>query len=65
MANSEYQKFAVDIGIFDKPEPYIFQIYSEPLQKFQLAALGHGDIQPPEYMRDRIKSSFTPLPDSC
>ena len=62
MANSEYQKFAVDIGIFDKPEPYIFQIYSEPLQKFQLAALGHGDIQPPEYMRDRIKSSFTPLP---
>ena len=62
MANTEYQKFAVDIGIFDKPEPYIFQIYSEPLQKFQLAALGYGDIQPPEYIRGRIKSSFTPLP---
>ena len=62
MANIEYQKFAVEIGIFDKPEPYTFQIYSETLQKFHLAALGHGNIQPPENMRNRIKSSFTPLP---
>ena len=38
MANMAYQKFAVDIGIYDIPQPYTFQIYSEVLQKFQLAA---------------------------
>ena len=62
MANMEYQKFAVNIGIFDKPEPYTFQIYSEPLQKFQLAAIGHGNIQPPAHLRSLVKSCFTPLP---
>ena len=62
MANMAYQEFAVDMGIYDSPQPYAFQIYSEPLQKFHLAAEGHGNIQPPEHLRDRIKSCFTPLP---
>ncbi len=62
MANSHYQDFAVKMGFFDKPEPYSFQIYSEVLQKFQLAAQGHGKNQPPEHLRERIKTCFTPLP---
>ena len=61
-ANMAYQNFAVEMGFFDKPEPYTFQIYSEVLQKFKLAAEGHGDVQPPEHMREQIKTCFTPLP---
>jgi len=38
------------------------QLYSEPLQKFRLAAEGHGDIQPPEHLRERIREYFDPLP---
>jgi len=62
MANMAYQEFAVEMGICDTPQPYTFQIYSETLQKFRLAAEGHGDIQPPEHLRSRIKTCFTPLP---
>ena len=62
MANMAYQEFAVEMGIYDTPQPYTFQIYSETLQKFRLAAEGHGDIQPPEHLRSRIKTCFTPLP---
>ena len=62
MSNMAYQNFAVEIGIFDKPQPYAFQVYSETLQKFHLAALGHGNIQPPENLRSQIKSCFTPFP---
>ena len=60
--NAAYQDFAVEMGFYDAPQPYAFQIYSEVLQKFRLAAEGHGDQQPPEHLRDRIKRCFTPLP---
>jgi len=62
MANKAYQDFAVAMGFYDSPQPYAFQIYSEVLQKFRLAAAGHGDAQPPEHLRDRIGRCFTPLP---
>ena len=62
MANMAYQDFAVDMGFYDSPQPYDFQIYSEVLQKFRLAAQGHGDIQPPDHLRPRINRCFTPLP---
>ncbi len=29
-------------------EPIVFQLYLEPLQKFRLAARGHGPVQPPD-----------------
>ena len=61
-ANMAYQNFAVEMGFFDKPEPYTFQIYSEVMQKFILAAEGHGDNQPPEHLRERVKTCFSPLP---
>ena len=61
-ANMAYQDFAVEMGLVDKPEPYTFQIYSEVLQKFRLAADGHGENPPPEHLRDRIRQCFSPLP---
>ena len=60
--NAAYQDWAVKRGIFDVPQPYLFQLYVEPLRKFQLAAEGHGDIQPPDRLRDQIKAGMDPLP---
>ena len=60
--NSAYQDWAVAKGFFDAVQPYIFQLYVEPMRKFQLAAEGHGDRQPPEYLRERIKETLDPLP---
>jgi len=61
-ANAAYQQFAVEMGFYDAPQPYAFQIYAEVLQKFRLAAEGHGDQQPPDHLRERIQTCFTPLP---
>ena len=61
-ANAAYQDFAVEMGFYDAPKPYLFQIYSEVLQKFRLAAEGHGPQQPPAHLKDRIHRCFTPLP---
>jgi len=60
--NAAYQDWAVTMGFYDAPQPYVFQLYVEPLRKFQLAAEGHGAIQPPDHMRARIKAAFDPLP---
>ncbi|WP_375267019.1 molybdopterin oxidoreductase family protein [Planktotalea sp.] len=60
--NTAYQDWAVGMGIIDKPEPYLFQLYVEPMRKFQRAAEGHGDRQPPEHLRERIKETMDPLP---
>ena len=43
--------------------PYVYQIYSEELQEFRLAAEGFGSTQPPEHLRERVHQSFTPLPE--
>ena len=61
-ANRAYQDWAVAMGLFDKPAPVTFELYSEPLRKFQLAAEGHGDRQPPEHLRESIRAAFDPLP---
>ncbi len=60
--NKAYQDWAVERGLFDSPQPYVFQLYVEPLRKFQLAAEGHGDIQPPEHLRQQIRQTMDPLP---
>ena len=49
-------------GFIGKPEPVIHQLYCEPLQKFRLAAQGHGPIQPPDRLRARVEKFFDPLP---
>ncbi|MGH7211046.1 MAG: molybdopterin dinucleotide binding domain-containing protein, partial [Acetobacteraceae bacterium] len=40
----------------------VLQLYVEPLQRFRLAADGHGEIQPPEDRRAGIRQAFDPLP---
>ncbi len=61
-ANKDYLETAVELGFIPKAEQIVMQMYSEPLQKFRLAAEGHGDIQPPERDRERVKTYFDPLP---
>lgn len=60
--NNGYLEYAVRMGFIDSPEPMISQIYSEVLQRFRLAARGHGSRQPPEAERQRIDTYFDPLP---
>ena len=60
--NMGYQSWAVKMGLYDSSQPYLFQIYLEPMRKFQRAAEGYGDRQPPERLRQRIKSTMNPLP---
>jgi anaerobic selenocysteine-containing dehydrogenase len=61
-ANRGYLDWGIEKGIRLSPEPTIFQLYCEPLQRFRLAAQGHGDRQPPDHARDRIETYFDPLP---
>jgi anaerobic selenocysteine-containing dehydrogenase len=60
--NTAYQDWAVDLGLYDSPQPYLFQLYSEPMRKFQRAAEGHGDRVPPEHLKERLKEVMDPLP---
>ena len=60
--NMAYQDWAVKTGLFDAPSPYLFQLYVEPMRKFQLAAEGHGKRQPPEHLRERVRAAMEPLP---
>ncbi|MGX9352709.1 molybdopterin oxidoreductase family protein [Shimia sp. W99] len=60
--NMDYQDWAVKIGLFDAPQPFLFQLYVEPMRKFQRAAEGHGDRQPPDHLRNRLKQVMDPLP---
>lgn len=60
--NVAYQDWAVKLGFYDKPQPYLFQLYVEPLRRFQLAAEGHGERQPPEHLRQQIRDKLDPLP---
>ncbi len=62
MANRAYLQWAVGMGFLASPEPIVFQLYSEPVQKFRNAARGHGSVQPPDTFRARIEQSFDPLP---
>ncbi len=61
-ANRDYLEWATGMGFIDQPEPVVLQIYSEVLQKFRLAAEGHGAVQPPAQHRARIRDYFDPLP---
>ncbi|HKK30429.1 MAG TPA: molybdopterin-dependent oxidoreductase, partial [Alphaproteobacteria bacterium] len=60
--NKDYLEWSAGMGFIPEAKPIILQIYSETLQKFRLAAEGHGPIQPPEEERERIATYFDPLP---
>ena len=59
--NAAYQDWAVGMGFYDQPQPFVFQLYVEPMRRFQLAAEGHGERQPPDHLRAQIKAAFDPL----
>ncbi len=60
--NRAYQDWAVEIGLYDAPTPYVFHFWCEPLRKFQRAAEGQEERQPPAHLRDQIKNVMDPLP---
>ncbi|MGM0660572.1 MAG: molybdopterin oxidoreductase family protein [Pseudomonadota bacterium] len=60
--NRAYQDWAVKMGLYDAPQPYLFELYVEPMRKFQLAAEGHGTRQPPDHLRAQIRTVMDPLP---
>jgi sulfite dehydrogenase (quinone) subunit SoeA len=60
--NAAYQDWAVATSFFEVPQPYLFNIWSEPMRKFQLAAEGYGPVQPPDHLRERLKQAMHPLP---
>jgi anaerobic selenocysteine-containing dehydrogenase len=62
MANRDYLQWAQGMGFIARAEPVVLQLYSETLQKFRLAAQGHGPMQPPEAERERVARYFDPLP---
>lgn len=60
--NMGYQAWAVEMGFYDTPQPYLFELYVEAMRHFQLAAEGHGERQPPDHLRKRIVKTLDPLP---
>ncbi len=60
--NKAYIDWAVKVGYRITDKPVFFQIYLEPMQKFRLAAQGHGSVTPPAEHRERIRTYFDPLP---
>jgi sulfite dehydrogenase (quinone) subunit SoeA len=60
--NWDYLDWATFFGFLARPEPIIHHVYSEPLQKFRLAARGHGAVQPPPEHRARVETYFDPIP---
>ncbi|NKB35594.1 MAG: molybdopterin-dependent oxidoreductase [Gammaproteobacteria bacterium] len=61
-ANRDYLDFAQKSGWIGSNAPIVLQLYSEPMQRFRLAAEGHGYYPPPLEHRERIKKYFDPLP---
>ena len=62
MANRDYLQWAQGFGFVGSTQPIVMQLYSETLQKFRLAARGHGEHQPPAEHRERMDTYFDPLP---
>ncbi|HEY2345346.1 MAG TPA: molybdopterin-dependent oxidoreductase [Xanthomonadaceae bacterium] len=62
MANRDYLEWSAHMGFIARPEPVVFQLYSETMQKFRLAARGHGAARPPAEHRERVECYFDPLP---
>ena len=62
MANRDYLQWSAAMGFVPNDAPIVLQLYSETLQKFRLAAQGHGPVQPPDGERERVATYFDPLP---
>ena len=62
MANRDYLTWAKSLGFVGSTDAIVLELYSERLQKFRLAAQGHGAQQPPDRERERVAKYFDPLP---
>ncbi|NCT68824.1 MAG: molybdopterin-dependent oxidoreductase [Rhodanobacteraceae bacterium] len=62
MANRDYLDWAKGLGFIGTTQPIVLQFYAESLQRFRLAAQGHGAQQPPAAERARVARYFDPLP---
>jgi sulfite dehydrogenase (quinone) subunit SoeA len=62
MSNRGYLDWAQRMGFLASGEPIVLQLYSETMQKFRLAAQGHGTHVPPAEHRERVATYFDPLP---
>lgn len=62
MANRDYLTWAKSLGFVASTGAIVLELYSERLQKFRLAAQGHGAVQPPAADRARVERYFDPLP---
>ncbi|QYK43644.1 MAG: molybdopterin oxidoreductase family protein [Paracoccaceae bacterium] len=60
--NMAYQDWAVEMSIFDSPQPCLITLWSDPLRRFQMAAEGTGWHQPPDHLRPQLKRAMDPLP---
>ena len=62
MANRDYLQWAKSLGFVGSTDAITLELYSETLQRFRLAAQGHGTHQPPASERKRVARYFDPLP---
>ena len=62
MANRDYLEWAKSLGFVSSTSPITLEFYAETLQRFRLAAQGHGNVQPPAGERERVARYFDPLP---
>jgi anaerobic selenocysteine-containing dehydrogenase len=61
--NKDYLDWAYDHAIITKNSPIVPHVYSEILQQFRLAAEGKREgKQPPDHLRERVKTYCDPLP---
>ena len=58
-ANKDYLEWAKSVAFNGSTDPIVFELYSETLQRFRLAARGHGDIQPPDSHRAAHRDDFS------
>ncbi|HET9106650.1 MAG TPA: molybdopterin oxidoreductase family protein, partial [Steroidobacteraceae bacterium] len=61
-ANRAYLSGAKAMGFIDDDSQILLQLYCETLQRFRLAAQGHGAHLPPARLRARVEKFFDPLP---
>jgi len=61
--NRGYLHWAQDHGLIRYTDPVNLHVYSEVLQRFRLAAEGKREgRQPPDHLRERVRTHFDPLP---
>lgn len=62
MANRQYLDWARSLGFVGSNAPIVLELYDETLQRFRLAARGHGATRPAPKDRARVERFFDPLP---